>query len=153
MEHKLAWPLPKDKPMQRGNGSLYDYDVTRPRRNNYKSPFHKYLHDRIWEDFMLPTDRVGLSIVYAIEGNVVYAEGFGYADLENEVKMTTNHMMRIASISKEFTDAAIALLVANNKLGLSDRLFGKGGLLEGDFKNTSNAEKNRYLHMVTVENC
>jgi hypothetical protein len=32
---------------------------------------------------MLPTDRVGLSIVYAIDGNIVYAEGFGYADLEN----------------------------------------------------------------------
>ena len=62
---------------------MYEYDVRRPKKFVYKSPFHKYLHDRIWEDFMLPTDRVGLSIVYAIEGNVVYAEGFGYADLEN----------------------------------------------------------------------
>lgn len=67
--------------------------------------------------------------------------------------MTSNHMMRIASISKEITDAAIALLVANNKLGLNDHLFGKGGLLDGDFKRTSNVERNRYLHMVTVENC
>lgn len=67
-EHMLAWPLPKNKPAQRGNGSLYDYEVARPRKTNYKSPYHKYLHDRIWEDFMLPTDRVGLSIVYAIEG-------------------------------------------------------------------------------------
>jgi hypothetical protein len=102
---------------------------------------------------MIPTDRVGLSIVYAIEGNVVYAEGFGYADLENGEKMTSNHMMRIASISKEMTDAAISLLVANNRLGYNDRLFGKGGLLDGDFKNISDVEKNRYLHMVTVEHC
>jgi|LakMenEpi03Aug12_release.lakeMendotaPanAssembly.Ray.scaffolds.fasta_scaffold342161_2 hypothetical protein len=54
-------------------------------------------------------------------------------------------MMRIASISKEITDAAISLLVANNKLGYNDRLFGKGGILEGDFKNTSDIEVNRYL--------
>lgn len=132
---------------------MYSYGVKRPKKVHYKSPFHKYLHDRIWEDFMIPTDRVGLSIVYAIEGNVVYAEGFGYADLENGEKMTSNHMMRIASISKEMTDAAISLLVANNRLGYSDRLFGKGGLLDGDFKNTSDVEKNRYLHMVTVEHC
>jgi len=132
---------------------MYSYGVKRPKKFNFKSPFHKYLHDRIWEDFMLPTDRVGLSIVYAIEGVIVYAEGFGYADLENGERMTSNHMMRIASISKEMTDAAISLLVANNKLSYNDHLFGKGGLLDGDFKNTSDVEKNRYLHMVTVDHC
>ena len=31
---------------------------------------------------MLPTNRVGLAIVYAIEGRVVYSEGFGFADFE-----------------------------------------------------------------------
>jgi len=102
---------------------------------------------------MLPTDRVGLAIVYAIEGKIVYAEGFGYADLENKEPMTSNHMMRIASISKEMTDAAISLLVANGKLSVNDRLFGKGGLLENDYKGTQDPEKNRYLHMVTIEHC
>ena len=132
---------------------MYSYGVRRPKNFKFRSPFHKYLHDRIWEDFMLPTDRVGLSIVYAIEGKIVYAEGFGYADLENKEPMTTNHMMRIASVSKEMTDASIALLVANGKLGVKDRFFGKGGLLKGDYKRVSDPEKNRYLHMVTVEHC
>ena len=49
---------------------------------------------------MLPTNRVGLAMVYAIEGNVVYQEGFGYADYETEEKMTSAHIMRIASVSK-----------------------------------------------------
>ena len=131
---------------------MYSYGVKR-KKTNYRSAYHKYLHDRIWDDFMLPTDRVGLSIVYAIDGNIVYSEGFGYADLENQQKMTSKHMMRIASISKEITDAAISLLVANNKLGYNDRLFGKGGLLEGDFKNTSDIEIHRYLQMVCIEHC
>lgn len=102
---------------------------------------------------MLPTNRPGLSIVYAIEGKVVYQEGFGYSDIDAEVKMTSAHVMRIASVSKEITDAGINLLVLNKKLSLNDRLFGPNGILEGDFKNTSNVEKHRYLQMVTVEHC
>eukprot|EP00354_Favella_ehrenbergii_P006505 CAMPEP_0170465242 /NCGR_PEP_ID=MMETSP0123-20130129/9656_1 /TAXON_ID=182087 /ORGANISM="Favella ehrenbergii, Strain Fehren 1" /LENGTH=150 /DNA_ID=CAMNT_0010731083 /DNA_START=2070 /DNA_END=2522 /DNA_ORIENTATION=- len=119
----------------------------------YKSLYHKYLHDRIWEDFMLPTNRVGLAMVYAIEGRVVYSEGFGFADFETQEKMTTHHVMRIASVSKEITDAGLNLLMSNNKLNLNDRLFGEGGLLEGDFKNTGDGKKHRYLQMVTIEHC
>ena len=78
----LAWPLNKNKPMQRGNGSMFNYPVKRPKATKYKSLYHKYLHDRLWDDFILPTNRVGLAMVYAIEGNIVYSEGFGYADFE-----------------------------------------------------------------------
>ena len=73
----------------------------------YESPYHRYLHDRLWEDFILPTNRVGLAMVYAIEGQIVYQEGFGYSDIEKEEPMTSDRIMRVASISKEITDAAI----------------------------------------------
>lgn len=53
--------------------------------------------------------------------------------------------MRIASVSKEITDAGINLLVSNKKLGYQDRLFGPEGILEGDFKNTKDITKHRYL--------
>lgn len=102
---------------------------------------------------MLPTNRVGLSIVYAIEGQVVYCEGFGYADYETQEKMTSHHVMRIASVSKEITDAGINLLVSNKKLSYQDRLFGEGGILEGDYKGTGDLKKHRYLQMVTIEHC
>jgi hypothetical protein len=112
----LAWPVNKNKPVQRGNGSMFNYPVKRPKNFRFKNAYHRYLHERIWEDFMLPTNRVGLAIVYAIEGRVVYSEGFGYADFETQEKMTSHHVMRIASVSKEITDAGINLLVSNNKL-------------------------------------
>ena len=67
--------------------------------------------------------------------------------------MTSDHIMRIASVSKEITDAGINLLVSNKKLKLDDTLFGPGGILEGQFKNTTDPEKCRYLQMVTVEHC
>lgn len=53
--------------------------------------------------------------------------------------------MRIASVSKEITDAGLNLLMSNKKLALTDRLFGEGGILEGDFKNTNDIKKARYL--------
>lgn len=67
--------------------------------------------------------------------------------------MKSTHVMRIASVSKEITDAGINLLISNNKLSLNDRLFGEGGLLEGDFKSTNDTKKHRYLQMVTIEHC
>lgn len=76
--------------MQRGNySSIGNYPVKRPKNFKFVSAYHRYLHDRIWEDFMLPTNRVGLAIVYAIEGKVVYSEGFGYADVETRTPLTT----------------------------------------------------------------
>ena len=95
---------------------MFNYPVKRPKTFRFKNAYHRYLHERIWEDFMLPTNRVGLAIVYAIEGRVVYSEGFGYADFETQEKMTSHHVMRIASVSKEITDAGLNLLVSNNKL-------------------------------------
>ena len=84
-------------------------------------------------------------MVYAIEGKVVYSEGFGFADYETSEKMTSDHVMRIASVSKEITDAGINLLESNNKLSYQDRLFGKDGILEGDFLRTDDIQKHRYL--------
>ena len=53
--------------------------------------------------------------------------------------------MRIASVSKEITDAGLNLLFANKKLNINDRLFGPGGILEGEFKGTNDIKKHRYL--------
>ena len=47
----------------------------------------------------------------------------------------------------------ICNIISNKKLSLQDRLFGEGGILEGDFKNTNDVKKHRYLQMVTIEHC
>lgn len=44
--------------------------------------------------------------------------GFGYADLENRVPCTRDTVMRIASISKPITMAAIAKMWENGKIDL-----------------------------------
>jgi CubicO group peptidase (beta-lactamase class C family) len=54
----------------------------------------------------------------AVDGRVVWAEGFGQADVENRVAVTPTSRFRIASISKAVTAAAVAKLVEDGRLDL-----------------------------------
>jgi serine beta-lactamase-like protein LACTB len=60
----------------------------------------------------------GLSLAIGVNGKVVHAEGFGFADVENRVPVTPSTRMRIGSISKPVTAAAIGLLVERGRLDL-----------------------------------
>jgi CubicO group peptidase (beta-lactamase class C family) len=54
----------------------------------------------------------------AVNGEVVWAEGFGFADLEQCVPVTAKTKFRIGSVSKPLTAAAAALLYQEGKLNL-----------------------------------
>jgi CubicO group peptidase (beta-lactamase class C family) len=60
----------------------------------------------------------GLGIAVLVEGRIVWAEGFGFADLEQRVPVWPHTRMRIGSISKTLTSAALGLLYEQNKLDL-----------------------------------
>lgn len=60
----------------------------------------------------------GIAIAVSIDGKNTWSEGFGYADLENRVPCTRDTVMRIASISKPITMAAIAKMWENGKIDL-----------------------------------
>ncbi|MGE3384882.1 MAG: serine hydrolase domain-containing protein [Pyrinomonadaceae bacterium] len=60
----------------------------------------------------------GLSIAVAVEGKIVWSEGFGFADLENSLKVTPKTRFRIASVSKPITAAAMARLYYQGRLDL-----------------------------------
>jgi hypothetical protein len=53
----------------------------------------------------------GVVVAVMKDGKLVWEEGFGYADVENGVEMTPDTVLRVASISKAFTSAALALLI------------------------------------------
>jgi len=52
----------------------------------------------------------GLSIAVSVDGEVVWSEGFGYANLEQRTPVQTTTKFRIGSISKPVTAAALGLL-------------------------------------------
>ncbi len=53
------------------------------------------------------------------DGKTLYAKGHGLADLERNVPITAESVFYIGSTTKQFTAAAIALLVLDGKLSLS----------------------------------
>lgn len=65
---------------------------------------------------------VGLSIGVAQGEEILYANGFGLANVELNVPATADTVYRIGSITKEFTAAAILLLVDDGKISLDDPL-------------------------------
>jgi len=60
----------------------------------------------------------GLEVALGQHTRLIWSAGFGYADIENQVPATPQTKMRIASISKSLTSAAIGLLIAEGKLDL-----------------------------------
>jgi CubicO group peptidase (beta-lactamase class C family) len=60
----------------------------------------------------------GLSVSVGVNGEVVWSEGFGYADLELLVPVTPETRMRIGSVSKPVAAAPVGLLVQRGQLDL-----------------------------------
>jgi len=64
----------------------------------------------------------GLSVAIGIDGDLVWAEGFGFADLRTNVPVTPNHRFRIGTASMALTSAAAGLLLENGRLKLDDEI-------------------------------
>ena len=60
----------------------------------------------------------GLSVAVSIGGEVVWSEGFGYANLEQQTPVTSITKFRIGSISKPIAAAALGLLYEQGLLDL-----------------------------------
>lgn len=64
----------------------------------------------------------GLSVAVGVGGDIVWAEGFGFADLENRVAVTPETRFRIGTASKALTSAAVGLLIEKGKLDLDSEI-------------------------------
>ena len=64
----------------------------------------------------------GLSVALVDDQNIVWSEGFGYADKENGVNATPDTVYMIASISKIFTASAIMQLADQGKIDIDQPL-------------------------------
>ena len=76
------------------------------------------LISRLMNDFLHKSKVPGISVAVSKKGEIHYAKGFGYADLENNVEMQATTRIRAASVSKMITITAIARLVTEGKLDL-----------------------------------
>jgi N-acyl-D-amino-acid deacylase len=79
-------------------------------------------YDKIIPDLLRKHNIPGGALAVVRDGKLIYARGFGYADVENKTVVQPDALFRIASVSKPITGAAIMKLVEDGKLKLDDRV-------------------------------
>jgi CubicO group peptidase (beta-lactamase class C family) len=65
-------------------------------------------------------DSPGAAIAVVRDGKVLFTNGYGLADLEHRIPITPATVFDVASVSKQFTGLAVAMLIAEGKVALTD---------------------------------
>ncbi|HEU4881459.1 MAG TPA: serine hydrolase domain-containing protein [Longimicrobium sp.] len=65
-------------------------------------------------------DGPGCAVGVSRAGNLIFQNGYGLANLETETPITPSSVFHVASVSKQFTAAAVMLLAREGKLSLDD---------------------------------
>ena len=79
--------------------------------------------DAVVLDEMARQNIVGMAVGIVQNGNIYYASGYGHADLERKLPVTTNTIFRWSSISKTLTaTAALKLVEENSGFSLNDKV-------------------------------
>lgn len=68
------------------------------------------------------TTAPGCAVGVSRNGNVIFENGYGMANLEHDIPITPASIFHVASVSKQFTAAAIMLLVRDGRLSLEDEV-------------------------------
>ncbi len=71
-----------------------------------------------FDSVMAANNIPGLSVAVSIDGQVVWSEGFGYANIETGTPVTARTKFRIGSVSKPLTAVAVGTLIDDGKLDL-----------------------------------
>jgi len=77
---------------------------------------------KIARDGLTDQNLPGMSVAVGVRGETIWAEGFGWADLENQVRVTPHTRFRIGTQSAMLTSAAVGLLLEKNQLKLDDEI-------------------------------
>ena len=75
--------------------------------------------DAVFADFNKATSP-GCAVGVYDGDRIVYQQAYGMANLDHDVRLSPSSVFHVASVSKQFTAAAILLLAADGKLSLDD---------------------------------
>ena len=64
----------------------------------------------------------GCALGVVRDGALVYGRGYGMANLEHGIPITTESVFRTGSVSKQFTGAVVAITAMEDRLSLEDPL-------------------------------
>ncbi|MBN1291454.1 MAG: beta-lactamase family protein [Candidatus Latescibacteria bacterium] len=77
--------------------------------------------DAIFTEWDKP-DSPGCTLAVVRDGEIIYKRGYGMADLEHNIPITTKSIFYLGSVSKQFVAACIALLEEQGKLSFADNI-------------------------------
>jgi CubicO group peptidase (beta-lactamase class C family) len=98
--------------------------------------------------YMKANDVPGISIAISRNEKLVYAAGYGNADVEKGEPVGPSHRFRIASVSKPITRVAVARVVQDTNLDMSSKIFGNNSVLGSQYATPANNPK---IVDITVE--
>ncbi|NMC60733.1 MAG: serine hydrolase [Candidatus Methanofastidiosa archaeon] len=75
--------------------------------------------DKIFEGWN-NSNSPGCELAIIKEGKILYKRGYGMADLEHDVPISSNTVFYVGSVSKQFTAMCLLLLEEEGKLSLDD---------------------------------
>ena len=78
--------------------------------------------DRAMQDYIDQEKLAGIVVLVARHGSIVHHRAFGMADIESGKKMRTDHLVRMYSMTKPVTSAALLMLYEEGKFQLADPL-------------------------------
>ena len=78
--------------------------------------FEKYLNNNI------KTEGPGFAYIVTRHGKTIYSGAYGMANIELDTPMSTNSVFKLASITKQFTSAAVLILQEQGKLSIKDNI-------------------------------
>jgi D-alanyl-D-alanine carboxypeptidase len=64
----------------------------------------------------------GIAVAVVRDGKIVVAKGYGLANVEHQVPVTTSTVFQGASIGKQFTATAVMMLVEEGKVALDEKI-------------------------------
>jgi len=64
----------------------------------------------------------GVSLAVIKDGQIVYAKGYGFANVEHQVPAKPETIYQSGSVGKQFTAMAVMMLVEEGKIGLDDKI-------------------------------
>ncbi len=92
---------------------LYEEPSLKIEKNELSLIIEKYYKNLVSYDF-------NGSILAAYKGKVIFRASNGFADIPNSQPLTANHATQLASVSKQFTSAAIMMLFDKGLLSFQD---------------------------------
>ncbi|MEJ6951368.1 serine hydrolase domain-containing protein [Natronospora cellulosivora (SeqCode)] len=79
--------------------------------------------EQMIQDILIEKNILGLSATVVNQDEIIWAKGFGYADLENEIKASHKTIYCIASVTKPITATAIMILVDQGLVELDEHII------------------------------